>query len=512
METKSIKEISIIPQPVKTELRQGTFTLNKDTIIFSESNLINIAEYFKQLLVSAAGLDLNIKDLQKNEDNNNSIILKIIKDANVMKPEGYSLEVFPEKIQILGTTPQGVFYGIQTLRQLFPPEIESQSKENIKWSVPCIYIEDSPRFSWRGFMLDESRHFFGNETVKKMLDLMASLKFNVFHWHLTDDQGWRIEIKRYPRLIEIGSKRRGTITAHKKLDGVPVSGYYTQEDLKEIIDFASKRFITVIPEVDVPGHVTAVLASYPELSCTGGPFDVSTHFGIHKEVLCVGKEKVFEFVENILNEVMEIFPSEIVHTGGDEVPKRRWQKCPDCQARIKKEGLKSEEELQVYFTNRIADYLASKGRRLMGWNEILNGKLTSNAICHYWFENLDRVIEHIKKGRSVVMSEMRAVYLNYPYNLMPLTKTYEYDPIPDELSKNFHQQILGLEACLWAEYVKDSKRLEWQVFPRLIAVAETGWTSKEYKNFRSFLTRLDLYLKRLSFQKINYAPKNEFMK
>ncbi len=511
MKTKSINSITIIPQPVKIELRKGIFALNNNTIIFSDSNLINIAEYFKQLLVSAAGLELNIKDLQKNEANSNSITLKIIKDENVMKPEGYSLEVSTHKIEILGTTPQGIFYGIQTLRQLFPPEIENLSNEKIQLSVPGIYIVDYPRFSWRGFMLDESRHFFGKETVKKMLDLMASLKFNIFHWHLTDDQGWRIEIKRYPRLIEIGSKRKGTISSRKKLDGIPVSGYYTQEDLKEIIFYASKRFITVIPEVDVPGHVTAVLASYPELSCTGGPFEVSTHFGVHKEVLCVGKDKVFEFVENVLNEVMEIFPSEIVHTGGDEVPKRRWQKCPDCQARIKKERLKSEEELQVYFTNRIADYLASKGRRLMGWNEILNAKLTSNAICHYWFENFNRVIEHIKKGRSVVMSEMRAVYLNYPYNLMPLNITYEYDPIPDDLDKRFHKQILGIEACLWAEYVKDTKRLEWQVFPRLIAVAETGWTSKENKNFNSFLIRLDSYLKRLSFQKIKYAPKDEFM-
>jgi hexosaminidase len=507
MQINSNNQISIIPQPVKLNLRQGSFQLKNNTIIFTDPNLVKIAEFLKNL----TGLDLKIKDLNMKNFDDNTITLRLIKEEKVLRSEGYILEIFPNKIEILASTPQGMFYGIQTIRQLFPAEIELSPKEILELSIPCVSIEDYPRFSWRGFMLDESRHFFGKETVIKILDIMASLKFNTFHWHLTDDQGWRIEIKKYPRLIEIGSKRKGTITTRKKLDGIPVSGYYIQEELKEIIDYASKRFIKIIPEVDVPGHVTAVLASYPELSCTGGPFEVSTHFGIHKEVLCVGKEKVFEFVQNVLNEVMKIFPSEVIHTGGDEVPKRRWQKCSDCQTRIKREGLKSEEELQVYFTNRIANYLKSKERRLMGWNEILNEKLTSNAICHYWFENFDRVIEHIKKGRNVVMSEMRAVYLNYPYKEIPLNKTYKYDPIPDDLDKSFHKQILGIEACLWAEYVKDSKRLEWQIFPRLIAIAETGWTSKENKNFNSFIFRLDSYLKRLSFQKINYAPKDEFM-
>ena len=511
METKSNNSISIIPKPINVELKKGIFTLNANTVILTDPRLIKIANFLKQLLTPATGLELDIRELQKSDGDNNIIELNINENEKSIKPEGYKLEVSKNKIEILGSTPRGVFYGIQTLRQLFPVEIESSSKMNIEWPVPCVSIEDFPRFSWRGFMLDESRHFFGKDTVKKMLDLMASLKLNIFHWHLTDDQGWRIEIKKYPHLLEIGSKRKGTIKNRKKLDGIPVSGYYTQDEIKEIIDYAAERFITIIPEIDVPGHVMAALASYPELSCTGGPFEVSTHFGIHKEILCVGKEKVFDFVQNILKEVMGIFPSEIIHTGGDEVPKRRWKRCPDCQARINKEGLESEEELHVYFTNRIAEYLASNGRRLMGWNEILNHKLVNNAICHYWNENFDKVLENARKGRNVIMSEMQTVYLNYPYQRTHLSTTYEYDPIPDELESKFHEKILGLEACLWTEYVKDSKSLEFQAFPRLIAVAETGWTLKKRKDFQSFITRLDDFLQRLSFHEVNYAPKEEYL-
>lgn len=509
MENMNSKDntISIIPKPIKVDIKQLNFTLTKNTVILTDPGLLKQAELLRNLIAPATGFELVIKDLTNEDGDNNTIILNIEENEKKLNPEGYQLEVSQEKINILGRTPQGVFYGIQTLRQLLPVEIESSSKINREWSIPCVSIEDSPRFSWRGFMLDESRHFFGKETVKKMLDLMASLKFNIFHWHLTDDQGWRIEIKKYPRLIEIGSKREGTRITRKKLDGIPVSGHYSQDEIKEIIEYAAKRFITIIPEIDVPGHVTSVLASYPELSCIDGPFEVSTHFGIHKEILCAGKEKTFEFVQDVLNEVMEVFPSSIIHTGGDEVPKRRWKKCPDCQARINKEGLNSEEELQVYFTNRIAKYLESNGRRLMGWNEILNDELADNAICHYWNFKFDEVIKNARKGRDIVMSEMKAVYLNYPYSVIPLSKTYEYDPIPDELESKFHENVFGLEACVWTEYVKNSKRLEFQAFPRLIAVAETGWTLKDNKDYQSFLTRLNDFIQRLSFHDINFAPK-----
>lgn len=503
--------ISIIPKPIEVDIKQLNFTLTNNTIILTDPDLIKQAELLKNLITPATGFDLIIKDLSERNGDNNAIILKIEKNEIISHPEGYQLDVSQEKIKILGSTSQGIFYGIQTLRQLLPVEIESPTKINQSWSVPCVSIEDYPRFSWRGFMLDESRHFFGKETVKKMLDLMGSLKFNVFHWHLTDDQGWRIEIKKYPRLIEVGSKRVGTIINRKRLDGIPVMGYYTQDEIKEIIDYASERFIRIIPEIDVPGHVTALLASYPELSCTGGPFEVSARFGILKEILCAGKEEVFEFIQNVLNEVMEVFPSKIIHTGGDEVPKNRWKDCSDCQTRINKEGLNSEQELQVYFTNRIAKYLESNGRRLMGWNEILNDELIDNAICHYWDFKFDEVIKNARKGRAIIMSERMAVYLNLPYSGISLNKTYEYDPIPDELERKFHENVCGIEACLWTEYVKDIKRLEFQVFPRLIAVAETGWTLKNNKDYHSFLTRLNNFIQRLSFHDVNYAPKEKYL-
>ncbi|TFG23168.1 MAG: beta-N-acetylglucosaminidase [Promethearchaeota archaeon] len=502
---RSFSEFSIIPEPVKIIPEDGEFILTDKTVILTDAQLKKNAEFLKQIRTQATGFNLPIKEITPRNKDSNVIILKVNDNNKKLKPEGYSLHVSPTEINISAFTPAGVFYGIQTLRQLFPVEIENSSKIDREWFVPCVNIEDSPRFSWRGFMLDESRHFFGKEVVKKLLDQMARLKLNKFHWHLTDDQGFRVEIKKYPLLTEIGSKRKGTITPQNRLDRIPVSGFYSQNDLKEIIDYAAERFITIIPEIDVPGHTTAVIASYPELSCTSGPFEVSTHWGIHKEVLCIGKEKTFEVVQDIFNEIIEIFPSDIIHTGGDETPTRRWKRCPDCQTRLKKEGLEKVGDLQVYFTNRIADYLSSQGRRLMGWNEILNEKLSKNAVCQYWTYNFDKVIDHVRNGRDVIMSEMTCVYLNYPYNIIPLSKTYQYDPIPDDLEEKYHQYILGLEACLWAELVPNNKRLEWQVFPRLIAVAETGWTPKKKKDFNSFKKRLDSYLKRLELCGINYG-------
>jgi len=513
-EIESNTEISIIPEPTKIISEKGIFTFNKKTVILTDLKLKEIAELLKQFLAQATGFNLYIENLTQIEEKNNTITLRITENVKSFKHEGYNLKVSQNGIDISALTPTGIFYGIQTLRHLFPPEIESQTQGKLDLSIPCVIIEDFPRFPWRGFMLDEARHFFGKDVIKKILDLMAFLKLNIFHWHLTDDQGWRIEIKKYPLLTEIGSKRKGTYLTRrtKKLDGIPVSGFYSQEDLKEIITYANERFISIIPEIDVPGHTTAAIASYPELSCTGGPFDVSPSFGIHQDVFCIGKERTFDFVQDVFDEVMKIFPSEIIHTGGDEVPKRRWKKCIDCQKRIQKEGLETEEDLQTYFTNRIADYLLVHNHRLMGWNEILDENLAKNAICHYWTHNFDKVLEHLRMGRNVVMSEMSALYLNYPYNLLPLRKTYMYDPIPNELEQKFYNQILGVEACLWTEYIPKKKRLEWHTFPRLIAVAEIGWTPKEKKNLQSFLKRLDSFLKRLDFDEINYASKDDFEK
>jgi len=516
----SLKELNIIPEPVNISLKEGTFTFNENTLILTDLKTKEIAEQLKEILLSTLGLNIAIKEDLQTKESNNVIILKTVNDEKQLSHEGYTLIVSQDRIDILASMPNGVFYGIQTMRQLIPLETIGNKNLNLEFSIPCVVIEDYPRFKWRGFMLDVGRHFFTKSEVKKILDLMAFLKLNKFHFHLTEDQGWRVEIKKYPLLTEIGSKREGTTSqrsfrSNKKnkvpLDGIPVSGYYTQQDLRELIQYATERFITIIPELDFPGHTTAALAAYPELSCTGGPFKVSTRFGIHKEVLCIGKEKVFDFTQNVLNEIIEIFPSNIIHIGGDEAPKKRWNKCLDCQARIKNENLGSVENLQVYFTNRIANYLESKGRQIIGWNEILNNKLNENAICHYWTMNLKQVLEHARLGRKVVMSEMSAVYLNYPYNHIPLERTYNYEPIPNELESKFHKRILGIEACLWTEFVKNKKNLEWQTFPRLIAVAETGWTPKNKKNFESFQKRLKKLNQWLDLFKVNYAKKEEYL-
>ena len=516
-----VEKLKIIPEPVKASLKDGVFFLSQKTTIQADLTSAGNGEYLKQVLAVLYGLKLAFEESSQDNEEKSSIILKTSNEKDLNNSEKYSLLVSKENIIISATSSIGVFYGIQTLLQLIPHKTLKEDKISLEVSIPCVSIEDFPRFKWRGFMLDESRHFFGKEQVKKILDLMALLKLNTFHWHLTDDQGWRIEIKKYPLLTEIGSKREGTITSQRFLrsnqkikapiDEIPVSGYYTQQDLRELIQYATERFITIIPELDFPGHTTAALAAYPELSCTGGPFKVSTRFGIHKDVLCIGKEKVFEFIQNVLNEIIEIFPSNIIHIGGDEAPNRRWKKCLDCQARIKDESLGSVDNLQVYFTNRITDYLGSKGKRIIGWNEILNDDLIDNALCQYWINHFDKVLEHIRKGREVVMSEMKALYFDYPYRLIPLHQTYNYDPIPSNLEEKYHKNILGLEACLWTEYVKNKDKLEWQAFPRLIAVAETGWTPKNKRNFESFLERLDSFLPLLKALDVNYPKKEDFL-
>ncbi len=517
MEMDSNNIISIIPEPVKILSRKGNFNLNKNTLILSNSIAKKSAEFLNQLLAPATGFNLLMRELAQVEEIDNVIRLRIITNEKPLMHEGYNLDISQNMIDISASTSAGIFYGIQTLRQLFPPEIESSNPLDVEWSMPCVKIEDYPRFSWRGFMLDESRHFFGKKIVKKMLDLMALLKMNVFHWHLTDDQGWRLEIKKYPRLVEIGSKRKRARLrtrvrkSDKYSDDVQYSGHYSREDLREIINHASERHITIVPEIDVPGHTTAVLASYPELSCTGGPFEVSTRFAIHKDVLCIGKEKVFEFILNVLDEVMDIFPSEIIHIGGDEVPKERWKNCSHCQNRIKEENLNNEEELQAYFINKMSRYISSLGRRPMGWNEILNEDLVENALCQYWTPNLKELLDHVRTGRNVVMSETGYVYLNYGYKFTSLRKSYEYEPIPNELEKRYHDRIKGIEACLWTEFISDLKNLELLTFPRLIAIAETGWALIDKKNFKSFLNRLEIYLKRLDFHGIAYAHENEYL-
>jgi hexosaminidase len=497
--------LSVIPLPSKIERRTGEFVISPGTIIVADARNRWNATYLRNLTAPSTGFTLPIRASEPEHTN----IIRLATGGNRkdLGRESYTLTVSPEAVTIQAPETVGVFYGIQTLRQLLPVEVEKRTfVPDVVWGVPCVVIKDAPRFEWRGYMMDEGRHFHGKETMLRTLDLMALQKMNVLHWHLTEDQGWRIEIKQYPKLTEIGSMRNGTTKGlFGKHDGMPHGGFYTQEEIREIVAYASERHITIMPEIEMPGHSMAALAAYPELSCTGGPFKVACRFGPTWDIFCAGKERVFEFLQNVLDEVMALFPSPFVHIGGDEAPKTRWKKCPDCQNRIQQEGLKGEHELQVYLANRMATYLDSHGRRVVGWNEILQEGLVESAVVQYWIRNRKDVLEAIQNGRDVVMSSFWHTYLDHSYSLTPLSKAYNYEPVFPELGAQDGHHVLGLEAPMWTEFVPNRARLDYQTYPRLTAFAETGWSPKEKKDFKDFQKRLDVFLRQLDELGVKYA-------
>ncbi len=504
----------IIPKPVELHPQDGFVELGPDTVIFVDSPNQGNAAHLRDFLASPMGYTPSISNDSDLEDD--SITLKLDPALAELGEEGFRLSVKKKVITIAGPTPKGVFYGIQTLRQLLPIEIEKRAPvSGISWQIPCCELTDYPRFPWRGYMLDEGRHFHGKESVLKTLDLMALQKLNVFHWHLTEDQGWRIEIKRYPKLTEIGSQRAGSAQSFHDMrkghhNAVPHGGFYTQDEIREIVAYAAERNITVIPEIEVPGHSLAALAAYPELSCSGGPFEVPTRFGIFKDIYCAGKESTFEFLENILAEIMELFPSKIIHIGGDEAPKVRWKECPDCQRRIQAEGLKDEHELQVYFTNRVGAYLQAHGRQLMGWNEILGDNLSEDAIVQYWVRNKKRLLKALKNGQKVVNSAYLDTYLDHSYSLTPLSRAYHFDPIFKSVDADTAHNILGLEPPMWTEWVPSKARLDYQSYPRLTAFAEVGWTSDQLRDYADFRERLAAFNRRLDIHGVQYAPEADW--
>jgi hexosaminidase len=503
--------MDIIPLPAQILPQIGKHHLKPTTRILTDSANRWNANYLHGLLSTPTTFPLLVRIGDQAVEND----IRLYLDPNLdrLGREGYRLEVTPRMILIAAPGTSGVLHGIQTLRQLLPVEVEDRHPvTGVDWSIPCVLIEDRPRFAWRGFMLDEGRHFHGKETVLLTLDLMSLQKINILHWHLTEDQGWRIEIKKYPGLTKIGSKRAGTSKSllGGQHDGSPVVGYYTQDEVREIVAYATERNITIVPEIEMPGHSLAALASYPNLSCTGGPFDVATHFGIFPDILCAGKESVFTFLQDVLDEILELFPSPVIHIGGDEAPMIRWKRCPDCQRRMREERLKDEHALKVYFTNRIAAYLDSKGRRVIGWNEILQAGLDKSPGVQYWARNLMRLIDSIRtEKRTVIMSNYLDTYLDHGYNLLPLSRAYRFEPIPAELDDNEAGSISGLEFPLWSEWVPNRARLDYQVYPRLTAMAETGWTLKERKDFGSFQHRLPKFLARLDHLGVQYAPQSE---
>jgi hexosaminidase len=413
--------------------------------------------------------------------------------------EEYSLIIDPAAITIHAAHPAGIFYAHQTLFQV----IATQSSNGI----PCLKIHDKPRYRWRGIMLDVGRHLYSMDYLKKFIDLMASCKLNTLHWHLTEDQGWRIEIKKHPRLTEIGAWRENA-------DGTRYAGFYTQDQIRELVQYAAERFITIVPEIELPGHALAALAAYPHLSCSGGPFKITDTWGVYQDVYCAGKEATFTFLEDVLTEVLELFPSTFIHIGGDECPKKRWETCPDCQARIKTQGLHDEHELQSYFVKRFDTFLTDRGRRLIGWDEILEGGLAANAAVMAW-RNPQGAINAARTGHDVVMSPVTHCYLDYYQSkspgqpkaiggFLPIETVYDFDPTPDDLTPDDAKHILGGQGNIWTEYMPTEQQVDYMAFPRTLALAEALWSKKEGKNWADFSNRLPAHLDRLRALGVNY--------
>ncbi len=514
-----INSYALIPAPASLTESKGRFIFTaKSKIIVSrlDEQTSLPADFLAMMVNGVTGWGIGVE--QGGKAKAGSVFMQI--DTAIKNKEGYSLSVTPSKIILKASSPAGLFYAVQTIRQLLPPEVETGSKmEGITLSVPACEIQDEPRFIYRGMHLDVGRHMFPVETIKRYIDMLALHKMNSFHWHLTDDQGWRIEIKKYPKLTETGAFRKETLVGHSRTnpnvyDGKPYGGFYTQDEVKEIVTYAEKRFIAVIPEIEMPGHSVAALASYPELSCTGGAFEVHTRWGVVEDVLCAGKEETFTFLQDVLSEVIELFPGEYIHIGGDECPKVRWEKCPLCQKRIKTEGLADEHELQSYFIQRIEKFLSSKGRRIIGWDEILEGGLAPEATVMSW-RGTAGGIEAAKQKHNVIMTPNQFVYLDYYQSepegeplaiggYLPLEKVYSFDPVPAELATGEQKFIMGIQGNLWTEYISDSRHMEYMAFPRAFAIAETGWTPLMQKDFEEFLARLEILRKRYDELGINY--------
>ncbi|MDR6196395.1 family 20 glycosylhydrolase [Siphonobacter sp. SORGH_AS_0500] len=496
----------LIPQPVAYHRNSGEFTLTALAKLSSDSGVpAALLKLTQEQIRSLTGFTLPVSST------NASISLKI-DSLKVSHPEGYHLRIQPKSIELIGHDQAGLFYGVQSLVQLI-----SQSSD---LRLPACSIKDYPRFSYRGMHLDVSRHWFRVPFIKKYIDLLAQYKFNTFHWHLTDDQGWRIEIKRYPQLQETAAFRSQTLIGHKRelphrFDGKKYGGYYTQDEVREVVRYAAQRHITIIPEIEMPGHALAALSAFPALGCTGGPYQAATFWGIFDDVYCAGNDSTFTFLQHVLDEVVELFPSKYIHIGGDECPKTRWKSCPKCQARMKHEGLKDEHELQSYFIQRMEKYLLTKNREIIGWDEILEGGLSPGATVMSW-RGTEGGIEAMRQKHKAIMTPEMFVYFDFYQSLYPqeqvaaawytpLSKVYSYEPVPDSLTQEEASYLLGVQGNVWSEYLSTDAKAEYMIFPRALAVAEIAWSPKTGRTYTDFLRRLrknESLLKRL---KVNYA-------
>ena len=510
--------ISVIPAPAFSEMTEGSFRIGRDVTVYmdeSDPALLRSVGLFNERLRTAAGFELQVVC----DDPLAHVGEKSIAVLNAgLRSEAYHIVVRPDRVVLEYGDGAGLFYAVQTLLQMLPDAIFASGRQKgVKWEIPCCNIEDSPRFPYRGMHLDCCLHFFSTDFLKKYIDVMALHKVNVFHWHLTEDQGWRLEIKKYPLLTEKGQWRKETVIgslASGFYDGTPYGGYYTQDEVRELVKYAAERYVTIIPEIELPGHALAAIACYPELSCgLEDHYETATKWGIFKQVYCP-KEETFKFLEDVFDEVFELFPSELIHIGGDECPKASWKKCPHCQALIKREGLKDEFELQSWFIQRMEKYINSKGRQIIGWDEILQGGLAPNAKVMSWLGE-EGGIKAAQQHHEVVMAPYPKYYLDYwqadpesePLAMggpTTLRTMYDYNPVPDVLTPEEQKYIIGVEGCVWTEYMPTPARVEYMAWPRMCAIAEAGWT-RAGKDWDGFTRRLETHLGRLDRLGVGYC-------
>jgi hexosaminidase len=510
-------EPAILPQPRSIHQDEGSFLFTRDTSIVTDQQTHELGIMLAGWL--ALALDFVPSVVAKTAITHSTIMLSLTSNLHHLGNEGYTLIVTPLQITVSSAYPAGLFYGLQTLRQLFPTDIFSPTPVSRSWSIPAVTIEDAPSFQWRGLLLDTARHFIPKSEILKIIDLLALHKMNILHLHLTDDQGWRIEIKKYPRLTEIGSHRKETVVGHARYpqgyNGTPHAGFYTQDELREIVAYAASRFITVVPEIEIPGHAQAAVASYPEFGCTDEPVEVGTTWGIHP-YLYSPTEQSLEFLQDVLTEVMDIFPGPFIHIGGDEARKDQWQNSAQVQARIKALGLQDEEQLQSWFLTQIGTFLAQHGRRFIGWDEILDGGIPSGAIVMSW-QGIQGGTLAAQSNHDVVMTPQNHIYFDhYQSNdpteplaiggYTPLSSVYSYHPIPPSLTPEQSHHILGAQCNIWTEYISTTDYLEYMLFPRLIALAEIVWTPQTHLDFANFCQRLAIHEARLTYLNVNFRP------
>lgn len=493
----SDEQPSIIPRPAKLQLHHGRFRFTIPLMVIvpgDDPSLRVVADHLTEVLRDATGFSAPVRRPDGESPRGTKVIRLVLAMDGQPDDEGYRLKITPDTVEIVGRSVRGVFYAVQTIRQLLADPAASRSPGAAGVTLPCLLIHDQPRYAWRGMLLDCSRHFMPKPLVLRYIDLLAYHKMNVLHWHLTDDQGWRLQIERYPALTEVGAWRRS--------NGEKYGGFYSREDVHEIVAYAESRFVNIVPEIEMPGHSVAALASYPDLSCHGRRIEVDTTWGVKRDVLCVGKDQVYRFIEDVLDEVCALFPSRYIHTGSDECPRENWRECPDCLRRMRLEHFSDDIELHHYFVNRVYRILEERGRTLIAWDDIGARGLPRGAVLHWWL-NDEQATEAVRLGRHVIANPHAQTYLDYSYENLSLEKMYAFDPVPPGLDPAQEHLILGGQGSMWSEYTP-AHAVDGQVFPRLCALGEVLWSPKDKRSWPDFQRRIRRHARRLEAMGVRY--------